>query len=54
MLAEIISELTKAEENVNVTREQSVAWAKRVEAQRAQSAVINSLSKMKEFAGYKQ
>ena len=49
MLAEIISELTKAEENTNVTSEQVFAWAKGVGTQRAQLVVINSLSEMKEF-----
>ena len=49
MLADIINELTKAEENVNVTSEQVLPWAKRAEAQRAQSLVINFLSEMKEF-----
>ena len=49
MLVERISELTKAEENANVKSEQVFAWVKRAEAQRAQSAVINSLSEMKEF-----
>ena len=49
MLAEIISELTKAEENANVTSEQVFTWAERYEPQRDQSAVINSLSEMKEF-----
>ena len=47
--AEIIYELTKAEENSNVTSEQVLARAKRVEAQRAQSVVTNSFSEMKEF-----
>ena len=46
MLAEIISELTKAEENANVTTEQVLACANGVEAQRTQLAVIYSLSEM--------
>ena len=49
MLAEIIRELTKAEESTAVTSEQVLIWAKRVEAQGAQSAIITSLSEMKEF-----
>ena len=49
MLAEIISELTKAEENTNVITEQVLARAKGVKVQRIQSAIINSLSEMKEF-----
>ena len=49
MLAEIIRELTKTDENMHVTCEQILAWAKRIKAQRAQAAVINSLSEVKEF-----
>ena len=49
ILAKIISELTKAEESANVTSEQVLPWAKRVEVQRAQSAVITSLSEIKEL-----
>ena len=33
MLTEIIRELTKAEESADITSEQVLAWAKRVEAQ---------------------
>ena len=40
MLAEIIRELTKAEESTVVTSKQVLIWAKRVEAQRAQSTII--------------
>ena len=50
MLAEIIGELIiKAEESTAVTIEQTLIWAKRVGAQRAQYAMIISLSKTKEF-----
>ena len=49
MLAEIIGELTKAKESTAVTSEQVLIWAKRIEAQRPQSVIINSLSKTKEF-----
>ena len=49
MLVEIILELTKTEENKNVTIQQVLAWEKRVEVQRAQSAIINSLNDIKEF-----
>ena len=35
MLAEIIRELTKAEESADITSHQVLGWAKRVEAQRA-------------------
>ena len=49
MLAEIIREVTKAEESTAITSEEVLIWHKRVEAQRAQSTIINSLSKRKEF-----
>ena len=49
MLAEIIRELSKAEESTAVTSEQILILPNRVEAQRAQSAMITSLSKTKEF-----
>ena len=50
MLAEIIRELTKAEESTAVTSEQVLVWAERTEAQRAQSTITTSLSrKKKEF-----
>ena len=50
MLAEIeiIRELTKAKESANITNEQVLGWATRVEAQRAQSAIMDSLTKAKE------
>ena len=49
MLAEIISELIKAEEYAYVTSEQVLTWAKRVEAQISRPVVIISLSEMKKF-----
>ena len=49
MLVEIIKELIKTEESKDVTSEQVLAWAKRVEAQKAQSAIINSLKETKDF-----
>ena len=45
MLTEIIRELTKAEESVARKSEQVLGWAKRVEAQRAQFALMDSLTK---------
>ena len=45
MLAELIRELTKADESTAVTSHQVLIWAKRAESQRAQSAIITSLSK---------
>ena len=53
MLAELISELTKIEKNSNVTSEQVLAWAKRVEAKRTQSAGINNLNEIEEMTGGK-
>ena len=49
MLAEIIRELTKAIEHTLVTSEQLLVLAKRIEAQRGQAAVLNSLSELKRF-----
>ena len=49
MLGEIIQELTKVKENGIIMSENVLAWAIRVEVQRAQSAVINSLTEAKEF-----
>ena len=47
MLAEIIRELTKTYENILVTSEQALVWAKRIEAQIALAAVIKHLSEKK-------
>ena len=49
MLAERNGELIKAEESTAVTSEHILVWAKRVEAQRAQSTIITGLSETKEF-----
>ena len=49
MLAEIVMELTKIEENVEVTSEKVKCLARRVEVQRTQSVIINSLTETKEF-----
>ena len=49
MLAEVIRELAKIDENILVTSEEVLVWAKRIEAQRAQAAVINSLSEVTDF-----
>ena len=49
MLGEIIQELTKIHENEEITSENVLSWAKRVEVQRAQSAIMNSLTDIKEF-----
>ena len=47
MLAEIIREFTKAEESADITSEQVLGWAKRVEAQRAQSGIMDSFTEKK-------
>ena len=49
MGVEIIKELTKTEESKDVTSEQDVAWAKRVEAQKAKCVIKNSLNETKNF-----
>ena len=49
MLGEIIRELTKIHEITEITSENVLCWAKRVEAQRAQYAIMNSLTEPKEF-----
>ena len=48
-LVEIIMALTKIEENAEVTSDKVLCWVKRIEAQRAQSAIMNSLTETKEF-----
>ena len=49
MLGEIIKELTKACENEEITSENVLSWPKRVKTQRAQYAIINSLTEVREF-----
>ena len=49
MLGEIIRELTKIHENTEMTHKNVLCWAKRVEAQRAQSTIRNSLTEVIEF-----
>ena len=49
MLAKIIRELTKSDENMMIACEWVLVWAKRIKAWRAQVALINSLSKVKIF-----
>ena len=44
MSIEIIKEIIKIEENNNVTSEQVLTWTKRVEAQKAQSAILENLN----------
>ena len=47
--AAIIRDLIKSNENTMMPREWALVWAKRIEAQRAQLAVINGLSEVKNF-----
>ena len=47
MLVKIIRKLTKTEESKDVMSEEVLAWAKTVEAQKVQSAIINSLNETK-------
>ena len=49
MLAEIIMELTKVGENTDITSKKALCWAKRVEAERAPSAIMNGLTDTREF-----
>ena len=49
IIADIIRGLTKYEENANIHSENVLTWAKREEAQRAQTAVINRLHEAKNF-----
>ena len=49
MLGEIIWELAKIHENTEITSEIVLSWVKKVEAQRAQSTIMNSLNEVKEF-----
>ena len=47
--SEIIKELTEIEENDNMTSEQVLVWHRRVEAQKAQSAILENVNKTKDF-----
>ena len=49
MLVEIIRELTKIQENTYIMSENMLCWAKRVEAKRAPSAIMSSITKAKEL-----
>ena len=49
MLSEIIWELTKIQENTEVTSEKVLCWAKRVKTQRTQSTIMKSLTETKEY-----
>ena len=49
ILGELIKELTKICENEEITRENVLSWVKRVEVQKGQSSIMNSLTQVKEF-----
>ena len=49
MLGEIIRELTKVKVNNTINSETVLAWAKRVEMQRVQAAVLNTLTESRQF-----
>ena len=49
MMVEIIKELTKSEENKDVTSNQVFIWTRQVEAHRTQTAVVNNLKVNQEF-----
>ena len=49
MLEEIIQELTAAKNDDHITSGGVLAWAKRVEVQRAQVAVLNTLIESRQF-----
>ena len=49
MLEEIIKELTDTKNEDHITSGGVLAWAKRVEAQRAQGAVLNTLMESRQF-----
>ena len=44
-----IRELTKKKDNENITSEQVQAWAKRIQVQKAQSAILDNLKETKDF-----
>ena len=49
MLKEIIKELTPAKDDDHITSGGMLAWAKRVEVQRAQAAVLNTITESRQF-----
>ena len=49
MFAKIIMELIKVKENTEMTSEKALCWAKRVDVQKAQSAIMNSVTDIREF-----
>ena len=49
MLVEIIKELMATKNNGHITSGGMLAWTKRVEAQRAHVAVLNTLTESRQF-----
>ena len=49
MLEEIIKELTTARDDDHITNGGMLAWVKRVEVQRAQAAVLNPITELRQF-----
>ena len=49
MLDEIIKELAASNTDDQITSEGMLAWAKRVEAKRAQAAVLNTIMESRQF-----
>ena len=49
MLEEVIKELTAARNDDCITSAGVLAWGKRVEVQRAQAAVLNTLTESRQF-----
>ena len=49
MLEEIIKELTTAKNGEHITSGDVLAWTKRVEVQRAQAAVLITITKSRQF-----
>ena len=49
MLEEIIRELTATKNDDHIMSGGVLAWAKRVEVQRAQAAVLNTLAESRQF-----
>ena len=49
MMIEIIKELTKPEDSENMTIEQILAWVRRVETQKAKSAIVSKASEIRDF-----
>ena len=48
-MLEMIKELTATKNNDHITRGGILAWAKRVEAQRPQAAVLNMVTESRQF-----